>query len=128
MQTSVAKRIRKRLVANNSNANNTNNSIGKAAKARNVLCNDLDSKTEIGKQRGFRGITAKEFESLRACVTKRREERIVANNSDNNNNTDNSCVGKAAKAYVVPCNDLDSKTEIGKLRGFIGISAKDVES
>jgi hypothetical protein len=128
MRASAAKRMGKRPAANDSNADNTDDSTGEAAKARNVPRNDSDSETEIGRQRGFGGMTAKEFESLRARVTKRREERTAANNGDDNNDTDDSRVGEAAEARVVPRNDSDSETEIGKPRGFMGISAEDVES
>jgi hypothetical protein len=69
------------------------------------------------------------FERIRANTEKtirRLRAEAVANNN-NNNNTDNSYISKAAEAYNVPCNDSDSKTEISRPRGFIGILAKDVE-
>jgi hypothetical protein len=69
------------------------------------------------------------FERIRANAEKtirRLRAEAVADN-DNNNDIDNSCIGEAAKARNVPCNDSDSETEIGRPRGFMGISAKDVE-
>jgi len=83
MRASAAKRIGKRLAANDGDADDMDDSrTGKAAEARNVPRNDSDSETEIGRQRGFRGMTAEEFESLRARVAKRREERVAANDGD----------------------------------------------
>jgi hypothetical protein len=123
----AAERLRARAAANNGDNDNINDSrTGEAAEARNVPCNNSHSETQIGRRGGFGVISAEDFERRRARVAKTRRERGAANDDDNDD-TDDSRTGEASEARNVPCNDSDSETEIGRRKGFEGISAKDFE-
>jgi len=125
----VVRGIGRRLAAEDGDNDNADNScISKVVKACNVPYNNSDPETEIGRQRGFGGISAKDYKRLKACVAQR-AECVVANNNNNNNNnnTDNSRISKVAKACNIPYYKSDSETEIGRQRVFISILAKNVK-
>jgi hypothetical protein len=103
---------------------------GEAAEARNGPRNDSDPETEISRRRGFGGISAEDYERIKANAAKR-AERAAANDDDDDDDddddTDDSRAGEAAEARNVPRYESDPETEIGRQRVFMGISAEDVE-
>jgi hypothetical protein len=95
-----ARKMRERAAANNDDNDDIDDSrTGEAAEARDVPHNNPGSKTEIGRRWGLGGVSAEDYERIKARIEKRRE-RAAANN-DNNDDTDDSRTGEAAEARNV---------------------------
>jgi hypothetical protein len=69
-----ARKMRERAAANNDDNDDIDDSrTGEAAEARDVPHNNPGSKTEIGRRWGLGGVSAEDYERIKARIEKRRE-------------------------------------------------------